>query len=287
MASIAVPVSPPVSRLAAAWSLIKRHLLSVYVLVALVYLFIPVVVTILFSFNDRRGKFNIVWKGFTLRWWQDMFARPEVQAALGKSLQLAFLSALLACILGTFVALAITRYRFRGRSATNLFIFLPMSTPEVVMGSSLLALFLTLNLKTGFTTILIAHILFNVSYVVVTVKARVSGLDQHLEEAAMDLYANERTTFFRVTLPLIMPGVFAAFLLTFALSFDDFIITNFNSGSTVTFPLLVWGAARVGVPPQVNVFGTLIFVVAVIGMLVGIRLQTRRDKPRPLRQGIS
>ena len=282
MATVAIPAPARVSWLAGAWAWMRRNLLSVYMIVALTYLFIPVVITILFSFNDRRGKYNIVWNGFTFKWWRDMFARPEIQAALGKSLQLAFFSALLACVLGTLVALAIARYQFKGRAATNLFIFLPMSTPEVVMGSSLLALFLTLNLKTGFTTILIAHTLFNVSYVVVTVKARLAGFDQHLEEAAMDLYANERTTFLKVTLPLILPGVFAAFLLAFALSFDDFIITNFNSGSTVTFPLLVWGAARVGVPPQVNVFGTLIFLIAVIGMLIGIRLQTRRQRrPKP------
>jgi spermidine/putrescine transport system permease protein len=185
-----------------------------------------------------------------------------------------------ATILGTLIALALVRYGFRGRGATNFLIFLPMSTPEIVLGASLLTLFLTMNVTTGFWTIVIAHIMFNISYVVVTVKARLIGFDRHLEEAAMDLGANEWVTFTRVTLPLIAPGILSALLLAFALSVDDFVITNFNAGDTVTFPLFVWGAARAAVFPQINVVGTTIFVVAILIMLTNIAIQMRRAKRR-------
>jgi spermidine/putrescine transport system permease protein len=176
------------------------------------------------------------------------------------------------------IALALVRYSFRGRGSTNLLIFLPMSAPEIVLGASLLTLFLNLHFATGFATILIAHIMFNISYVVVTVKARLVGFDVHLEEAAMDLGADPWTTFRKVTLPLIAPAILAGGLLAFALSVDDFVITYFNSGSEVTFPLFVWGAARVGAPPQVNVIGTAIFVIALAAMAANILIQTRRDR---------
>jgi spermidine/putrescine transport system permease protein len=194
------------------------------------------------------------------------------------SLEIAFLSALVATAMGTLIALALVRYRFRGSATTNLLIFVPMTTPEIVMGASLLTLFLNWKIPQGFGTILIAHILFNISYVVVTVRARLVGFDRHLEEAAMDLGANEIVTFFRVTLPLIAPGILAAGLLAFALSVDDFVITYFNAGTVTTFPLFVWGAARVAVPPQINVVGTAIFVVAVGGMLANVLLQNRRAR---------
>lgn len=255
----------------------RHHAITVYMAGALAFLFVPVVVVMLFSFNDNRGRFNFTWQGFTLKHWTGAFEVPNLFESLVKSFQIAFLSALAATILGTLIALALVRYRFKGRSTTNFLLFLPMATPEVVLGSSLLALFLTLSIPTGFGTIVVAHILFNISYVVVTVKARLAGFDRHLEEAAMDLYANEWTTFVKVTLPMILPGVFAAFMLGFALSFDDFIITNFNSGGTVTFPLYIWGAARVGVPPQVNVFGTAIFVITVSIMLLTVAVQRRNE----------
>ena len=194
------------------------------------------------------------------------------------SIEIAFLSSLVATILGTLIALALVRYRFRGSATTNLLIFIPMTTPEIVMGASLLTLFLNWRIPQGFGTILIAHIMFNISYVVVTVRARLVGFDRHLEEAAMDLGANELVTFFRVTLPLIAPGILAAGLLAFALSIDDFVITYFNAGTTITFPLFVWGAARVAVPPQINVIGTAIFVVAVGGMLANVLFQNRRAR---------
>ncbi|MDH3498985.1 MAG: ABC transporter permease [Acidimicrobiia bacterium] len=257
-------------------SFIRRHALSFYAAVALGYLFLPVAVVILFSFNDNRGRFNFTWNGLTLKHWANAFEIPNLFDSLVTSLQIAFLSALVATILGTLIALALVRYSFRGRSTTNLLLFLPMATPEVVLGSSLLAFYLTLGVARGFWTVVVAHIMFNISYVVVTVKARLAGFDRDLEEAAMDLYANEWATFRKVTLPMIMPGVFAAFLLGFALSFDDFIITNFNSGQTVTFPLFIWGAARVGVPPQVNVFGTAIFAVTVSIMFINLALQRRQ-----------
>ncbi|MDR9451820.1 MAG: ABC transporter permease [Acidimicrobiia bacterium] len=262
--------------------LLRRHTLTLYAVLAFAYLFIPVFLVILFGFNQVSGKFNYSWEGFTLDAWRSVFGGaqfggvPGLFDALLVSLRLAFLSALGATLLGTLIALALVRYRFRGRSTTNLLLFLPMATPEVVLGSSILALFLAIRFSLGFNTLLIAHILFNISYVVVTVKARLQGFDRHLEEAAMDLYANEWETFRRVTLPMIMPGVFAAFLLAFALSFDDFIISNFNSGQTITFPLFIFGAAQRGIPPEVNVLGTLIFVVTVTIMLVNVWMQRRR-----------
>jgi spermidine/putrescine transport system permease protein len=179
------------------------------------------------------------------------------------------------------MSFAMVRHRFRGRSATNLLIFLPMATPEVVMGSSLLALFVATGVPLGFWTIIIAHVMFCVSFVVVTVKARLSGLDNQLEEAAMDLYANEWQTFRRITFPLIFPGILAAALLSFSLSFDDFIITNFNAGTTVTFPMYVWGASQRGIPPQVNVIGSAMFLISVLivlGSVIAGRL--RRVSPR-------
>ena len=262
--------------------LLRRHTLTLYAVLAFAYLFIPVFLVILFGFNQVSGKFNYSWEGFTLDAWRSVFGGaqfggvPGLFDALLVSLRLAFLSALGATLLGTLIALALVRYRFRGRSTTNLLLFLPMATPEVVLGSSILALFLAIRFSLGFNTLLIAHILFNISYVVVTVKARLQGFDRHLEEAAMDLYANEWETFRRVTLPMIMPGVFAAFLLAFALSFDDFIISNFNSGQTITFPLFIFGAAQRGIPPEVNVLGTLIFLVTVTIMLVNVWMQRRR-----------
>jgi spermidine/putrescine transport system permease protein len=253
----------------------KRALLPVYLGAALVYMFIPVLVVIAFSFNDNQGRFNVTWQGFTLRHWLDPFADPTIIKAVGVSLLIALLSAAFATVLGTLIALALARYNFKGRSATNVLLFFPMATPEVVLGSSLLGLFVALRIGTGFMTILLAHVLFIISYAVATVRARIVGFDRHLEEAAMDLYANEWETFRRVTLPMIMPGVFAAFLLGFALSVDDFIVTNFTSGSIQTFPVYVWGAARRGIPPQVNVVGTALFIITVSAMLFYLRWQRR------------
>lgn len=254
---------------------LRRHVLTAYAALAYLYLLVPIAVVILFSFNRPKGRFNFIWEGFTLGNWVNWDGVPGLSSAVGVSLEIALLSSLVATVLGTLIALALVRHGFRGRATTNVIVFLPMSTPEIVLGASLLSLFLTLNVALGFWTILIAHIMFNISYVVVTVKARLIGFDRHLEEAAMDLGANELTTFAKVTLPLIAPGVLAAALLAFALSVDDFVITNFNAGTTVTFPLFVWGAARVGAPPQVNVVGTAIFLVAVAVMVANVFAQRR------------
>jgi spermidine/putrescine transport system permease protein len=276
--SVAAESLPSPRRRAGVLDLLRRHALTAYAVLAFVYLLLPIGVVIAFSFNDPAGRFNYVWQGFTLDNWRNWDAVPGLRDAMVLSLQVALISSVLATALGTLIALALARYAFRGRGATNLLIFLPMSTPEIVLGASLLALFLNLQFATGFTTIVIAHIMFNISYVVVTVKARLAGFDRHLEEAAMDLGANEWTTFRKVTLPLIAPGILAGFLLAFALSVDDFVITYFNAGSEVTFPLFVWGAARVGAPPQVNVIGTAIFVVALAAMAANVLIQSRRAR---------
>jgi spermidine/putrescine transport system permease protein len=257
---------------------VRHYLLTVYAGLALVYLFLPIAVVILFSFNDPAGRFNYTWQGFTFKNWLHPLNYPGLSSAITTSIEIALLSSAVATALGTLIALALVRYRFRGSGLTNLLIFMPMTTPEVVMGASLLALFVGRNVALGFTTIFIAHVMFNISYVVVTVKARLVGFDRHLEEAAMDLFANEWATFRKVTLPLIAPGIMAAGLLAFALSVDDFVITYFNSGATITFPLFVWGAARVALPPQINVVGTAIFVVAIGGMLANIVFQNTRAR---------
>ena len=257
---------------------ILDQLLNLYAALALIYLLIPIAIIILFSFNDTKSRFNFVWQGFTLEHWKHPFDVPGLTEALQNSLKIAALSTVIATILGTMMALALVRYQFRGRGLTNLFIFLPLATPEVVLGASLLSLFITLRVATGFTTILIAHVMFNISFVVVTVRSRLIGFDRSLEEAAKDLGANGLQTFMRVTLPLIAPGVLAASLLAFALSVDDFVITNFNAGSTVTFPLFVWGAARVAIPPQINIIATMIFVVTVMFMLLTVWQQRRAER---------
>jgi spermidine/putrescine transport system permease protein len=257
---------------------VRHHVLTAYAVLALAYRFLPIVIVIAFSFNNPAGRFNYTWQGFTFANWTTPFGYPGLSGALKVSVEIALLSAIFATALGTLIALALVRYRFRGSATTNLLIFIPMTTPEVVMGASLLTLFLNWKIPQGFGTILIAHILFNISYVVVTVRARLVGFDRHLEEAAMDLGANELVTFWRVTLPLIMPGILAAGLLAFALSIDDFVITYFNAGATTTFPLFVWGAARVALPAQINVIGTGIFVIAVAGMLANIFVQNLRTR---------
>jgi spermidine/putrescine transport system permease protein len=256
----------------------RRHLLDVYAVLALAYLVLTIAIDIAFSFNNPAGRFNYTWSGFTLKNWKDPLGFPGLGSAIAVSLQIAVLSAIVATALGTLIALALVRYRFRGSATTNMLIFVPMTTPEIVMGASLLTLFLNWKIPQGFVTILIAHIMIKISYVVVTVRARLVGFDRHLEEAAMDLGANEVVTFVRVTLPLIAPGILAAGLLSFALSVDDFVITYFNAGTVTTFPLFVWGAARVAVPPQINVVGTAIFVVAVGGLLANVLWQNRRAR---------
>lgn len=252
--------------------------LGVYTGLVLAYLFIPVIVMILFGFNDYRGRFNFTWEGFTFRWYRELLDFPELTLALKNSLLIAGISTLIATTLGTLVALALTRYRFRGRSSLNLFIFVPMATPEVVLGVSLLSLFVTLNLARGMLTIVIAHIMFSISYVVVTVKSRTASFDSNLEDAAQDLGASPWTTFWTVTFPLIFPAIMAAGLLAFVLSIDDYVVTTFNAGGTTTLPLWIYGASRIGVPAQVNVIGTLIFLIGVVYVVVSLA-RSRAERP--------
>jgi spermidine/putrescine transport system permease protein len=258
---------------------VKRHVLTVYSILFFIYLLLPIAVVVLFSFNNPVGNFNYTWQGFTWNNWRYWNGVPGIQSAITLSLEIGLIASLVATALGTMIALALVRYRFRTRAATNILIFLPLSTPEIVLGASLLTLFLHFTfVPFGFWTILIAHVMFCISFAVVTVKARLIGFDRHLEEAAMDLGANEWTTFQKVTLPLITPAILAAFLLCFAISIDDFVVTYFNAGSAVTFPVFVWGSARNGAPAQVNVIGTAIFVMAVTLALANVLLQRRREK---------
>jgi spermidine/putrescine transport system permease protein len=265
-----------VSPLAKAWAVVRHHTLTVIGILALAYLMLPIVIVIVFSFNDPAGRYNYTWEGFTTAHWTKPFGPPFLGDSVETSIKVAVLATIVSVILGTLVALALVRYHFRGRGTTNLLIFVPLTAPEIVLGASLLALFLNLGTALGFWTIVLAHIMFCISFVVVTVRARLVGFDRHVEEAAMDLGANEYVTFFRITLPLIAPGILAGALLAFSLSIDDFVITSFNSGTTETFPLYVWSQAQRGVPPEVNVIGTMIFGVAIVLMLANILFQWRR-----------
>ena len=235
----------------------------------LLYLFVPIFVIVMFSFNEPAGKFNYTWQGFTLDNWADPFKYPALTEALKLSLNVAFVSTAIALVLGTLLAIALVRQRFRGYKAVDTFMVLPLTAPEVVMGASLLTLFLDLSWNTGYTTILIAHVAFEVSFIAMTVRARVRGLDWTLEDASLDLGASPTRTFFKVTLPLIVPGIIAAAMLSFALSLDDFIITYFVSGSTVTYPLYVNAAVKAAVPPQINVLATAILVVSLLLLAAG------------------
>jgi spermidine/putrescine transport system permease protein len=258
---------------------IKRHLLAFAAICVLAYMLLPNVVVALFSFNDPKGKYNYTFNEFSAAAWANPCGTPGICQSLGLSLRIGITASIVATILGTMIAFALGRYRFRGRASTNLLIFMPMATPEVVMGSSLLTLFLMLGVPSGSGAILIAHIMFCVSFVVVAVKARVATLDPALEEAAADLGANPFQTFMRVTLPLAAPGIAAGALLAFSLSFDDYIITNFNaSPSSITFPMYVWGASARGVPVQVYVVGTMMFLLAMLFVVTGQVISKRRNR---------
>ena len=256
---------------------LREHVVAIAAALALTYMLLPNVIVVLFSFNDPVGRYNYTWQEFSFDAWTNPCGPAGLCASLGLSLRIALSATLLATVLGTLAAFAMARHRYRGRASTNVLVFLPMATPEVVMGSSLLTLFVSMQIPLGATTIFIAHVMFAVSFVIVTVKARLAGLDPRLEQAAMDLYANERQTFLRVTLPLVAPGIVAASLLAFALSFDDYIITNFTASATsVTFPMYVWGAASRGTPVQINVVGTVMFLLALSLVAVGQLLRMRK-----------
>ncbi len=260
-----------------AW--IRRHLIAFAGIAVLIYMLVPNIGVAVFSFNQPKGKYNYTFNEFSTAAWTNPCGTQGICESLGLSLQIGVTASIVATILGTMIAFALGRYKFRGRSATNLLVFMPMATPEVVMGSSLLTLFLAMGVPSGQGAILIAHIMFCVSFVVVAVKARVATLDPKLEEAAADLGANPTQTFLRVTLPLAAPGIAAGALLAFSLSFDDYIITNFNaSPSSITFPMFVWGATARGVPVQVYVVGTIMFLLALLFVITGQVVGKRRNR---------
>ncbi|MFF4778819.1 ABC transporter permease [Microtetraspora fusca] len=257
--------------------LFRGRWLQLYTWLVIAWLIVPIAVMILFGFNDTKGRYNTTFQGFTLKWYGKLFEIGDLTTALVNSLLIAVLTMLIAGVLGSLIGLALGRYRFRGSGTMNIVMFAAISCAEIVMGASLLSLFVTLAVPLGFWTIVISHVMFSISFVAITVRARVMTLDASLEEAARDLGAGTWTTFRLVTLPMIFPGVMAGSMLAFALSIDDFVITNFNSGGTVTFPLWIWGSTRVGIPPQVNVMGTLIFAAGLL-IALGNALMARRRR---------
>lgn len=274
----------PEGRGARAWRWLREHAVNIVAGLVVLYLLIPIAVILLFSFNDPQGRYNFTWVGFTLDHWEHAFSRPELTEALLTSLKLALLATAISTIIGTLMAIALVRHSFRGRRLSNFLIVIPMATPEVVMGAALLSFFLILGTFTlGFETLLIAHVMFCISFVVVVVRSRLIGFDRKLEEAAKDLGANAFETFRLVTLPLIMPGIFGAAMLAFALSIDDFVISNFNSGTTVTFPLYIFGAAQRGIPVEVNVIAMILFSFTVAAMGFATWQQRRAEKMASVR----
>ena len=266
---------PEPSRAKKRWT---RFILPTYAGLVMLYLVTPILIMILYGFNNSGPKrVSFRWLGWSLYGYIHLFAKPDLTQALKNSLLVGVVSTIIATILGTLIALALVRYRYRGRSATDFVLFLNISAPEIVLGASLLSLFISFGVPRGIATIIIAHVMFNIAYVAVTVRARLAGFDRSLEEAAGDLGASPMQTFVKVTLPIIWPGILAGGLLAFALSIDDFIITNFNAGTTQTFPLWVYGAVKVGIPPQVFVMGTLIFMGGVVIAAINV-VAARRKK---------
>jgi spermidine/putrescine transport system permease protein len=267
-----------------AWKWLRGHAVNIVGVLVVVYMLVPIAVIFVFSFNNPSGRYNFSWVGFTLKHWENAFGITELTDALLTSLKLAVLATVIATIIGTLMALALVRHQFLGRRAANFLIVIPMATPEVVMGSALLSFFLILGSPAlGFQTLLIAHVMFCISFVVVVVRSRLIGFDRHLEEAAKDLGASPLATFRLVTLPLITPGIFGAAMLAFALSIDDFVISNFNSGTTVTFPLYIFGAAQRGIPVEVNVIAMILFFVTVAAMGLTTWQQRRAEKMASVR----
>lgn len=267
-----------------AWHWLREHAVNLFAALVVLYLLIPIAVILFFSFNDPAGKYNFTWVGFTLQHWGNAFGIPELNSALLESIKLAVLATVISTAIGTLMALALVRHEFHGRRAANFLIVVPMATPEVVMGAALLSFFLILNAPPlGFQTLLIAHVMFCISFVVVVVRSRLIGFDRSLEEAARDLGANSLETFRLITLPLIMPGIIGGALLAFALSIDDFVISNFNSGTTVTFPLYIFGASQRGIPVEVNVIAMILFGVTVLAMGFAVWQQQRAERMSAVR----
>jgi spermidine/putrescine transport system permease protein len=267
-----------------AWRWLREHAVNIVAAVVVLYLLVPIAVILFFSFNDPAGRYNFTWVGFTLKHWGNAFGLPDLNSALLTSLKLAALATLISTAIGTVMALGLVRYEFFGRRSANFLIVIPMATPEVVMGAALLSFFLIVNaFNLGFQTLLIAHVMFCISFVVVVVRSRLIGFDRNLEEAAQDLGATPLQTFRLVTLPLIMPGILGAAMLAFALSIDDFVISNFNSGTTVTFPLYIYGAAQRGIPVEVNVIAMMLFGATVAAMGFATWQQRRAEKMAAVR----
>ena len=272
------------SRGARAWRWLREHAVMIVGVLVVIYLLVPIAVIFVFSFNDPAGRYNFTWVGFTFSHWSNAFGIPELNDALVTSLKLALLATVIATAIGTLMALALVRHQFLGRRFANFLIVIPMATPEVVIGSALLSFFLILGSPAlGFQTLLIAHVMFCISFVVVVVRSRLIGFDRRLEEAARDLGADSFTTFRLVTLPLIAPGIFGGAMLAFALSIDDFVISNFNSGTTVTFPLYIFGAAQRGIPVEVNVIAMILFFTTSAAMGFTTWQQRRAEKMSSVR----
>jgi spermidine/putrescine transport system permease protein len=262
---------------------LRERAIVIYAVLAIAYMLIPLIVIGVFSFNDPAGKFNFSWQGFTLEHWENVFGIEELNDALITSLELAALSTVIATLLGTLIALALVRHEFFGRRTANFLIVIPLATPEVVIGAALLSMFLIYGIPLGFTTLLIAHVMFSISFVVIVVRSRLIGFDRSLEEAARDLGANAFDTFRLVTLPLLMPGIIGAGLLAFALSIDDFVISNFNAGGAVTFPLFIFGASQRGIPVEVYSIATILFAATVLAMLLTVWQQRRAERMAAVR----
>lgn len=253
-------------------------ILTVFTHLVILWLFAPIAVMIVFAFNDTHGKLNLQWTGFTLKWFEHPFAIPTLTNALYTSLLTATVAMLIATVLGTMIALAVHRYHFRGRAILDSVLVMNIAASEVVIGSALLTLFIAVNVPLGFLTIVLAQVMFSIPFVAITVRARLAGFDPALEEAAEDLGASPFQTFMLVTFPIILPGVIAAAMLALAICLDDYVITSFVAGNTQTFPLWVYGATRLGVPPQVNVIGTFIFVGGVLVSLLFAVVRTLSNR---------
>jgi spermidine/putrescine transport system permease protein len=272
ISSTRAPLNRPTRR----WT---RFVLPVYTFAIILYLASPIIVMVIYSFNDIPGERQASrFYGVTLDWWKNAFNAPGLTEAFWTSLKIAPVSAAAATIVGALFGLALGRYRFRGTKAIDFVIFLAIAVPEIVLGSSLLSMFILAEYPLGFSSILVSHIGFSIAFVAITVRARVQGLDRNLEDAAQDLFASPITAFFKVTLPLIAPAILAGFLLAFVISLDDFVITNFVAGKEQTFPLWVFGAQRIGFPPQVNVMGTILASAGILAAIANVLAQRRRAK---------
>jgi spermidine/putrescine transport system permease protein len=276
---VGTAAAPPEHRPRKRWT---RFLLPTYVFAFILYLSFPILVIVAFSFNQTRGGFGTsprvktTWIGFTTDWYGRLFELPDLTAALRHSLMIGLLAALAATALGTLLGLALARYRFRGRGGADFVIFLSISAPEIVLGAALASFFVALGVSRGFSTLFLSHTMFSIAFVAVTVRARAAGLDRSLEAAAMDLGARPMTAFVKVTLPLLFPGILAGFLLAFALSMDDFVISQFTQGPTQMFPTWVFAATKVGIPPHVFAFATIIFLTGATLAMVQALVSRRR-----------